>query len=247
MLRSIHERMNVARGERGQMLVMFAAGLAAFLGLVGMSVDIGRVVYTRTDLQKVADAAALAGSQDLPNSATAATASANAFVTANGGSAATVTVSTTGQANDTITVQASKAVSYQFLKFVGLSGATPTAQASVQVQVVTGYRFDEDDIFPYAIWGGERAPGFTNSCPYNICAGSTQVFRSNGYQNATHATGTDWDVNGNSFKGYFHHGGEVVQAGNNWQTFSSGGNAIGQEPTAALDAHLASGEPIILP
>lgn len=247
MLRTVFSKLRPIRGDGGQVLVLFAAGAVGFVALVGMAADVGKVVSARTDLQKVADAAAFAGAQDLPYSTSAANASASSYVTANGGSSPTISITTTSQANDTIEVRVSRAVDYAFLKLVGLNGATPGAKAKVQVQVVTGYQFDNQDIFPYAIWGGQRTAGFTNGCPYNICTGSTQVFRSNNYQNASHATGTDWAVNGNNFKGYFHHGGQVVQAGNNWQTFSSGGNAIGQEPTAALDAHLASGEPIILP
>ena len=72
------------QGERGQALVLFAAGLVAFLGLVGMSVDVGRVMFTRTDLQKIADSGALAGAQDLPLSVVAATTSANTYASSNG-------------------------------------------------------------------------------------------------------------------------------------------------------------------
>ncbi len=119
--------------ERGQSLVLFAAGLAAFCGLVGMAVDIGQVVYTRTDLQKVADAAAMAGAQDLP-SASGATYSANSFVAQNGDedTTATVSISQSYSSNDTITVTARKRVNYTFLKVIGLGGADVTASASAR-------------------------------------------------------------------------------------------------------------------
>jgi len=231
---------------------MFALGLAGFMGIVGMSVDIGRLVYTRTELQKEADAAALAGAQDLaqasPNTATART-TADSYVTKGGGApcAGCVTFSQTTSANDTITVVAKRRVDYSFLKVIGMTGADATATAKARVSVVTGYTFDDADIFPYSVWGGQRTTP-NNGCDYQICMGSTQTYRANNFQSASHATGADWAVNGNNFKGYFHHGGAVTQLDpNTWQTFSSGGNAIGQEPTAMLDAHIASGKPIIVP
>jgi Flp pilus assembly protein TadG len=231
---------------------LFALGLAGFMGLVGMSVDVGRVVYTRTELQKEADAAALAGAQDLaqlsPDTG-AAQASADSYVTKGGGTpcAGCVTFSSTTSANDTITVVTRRHVDYSFLKVIGMTGADPSATAKARVSVVTGLTFDDADILPYTVWGGQRTTP-NNGCPYQICMGSTQTYRANNFQSASNATGTDWAVNGNNFKGYFHHGTGVTQLDSNtWQTFSSGGNAIGQEPTAMLDAHIASGEPIIVP
>jgi hypothetical protein len=52
----------------------------------------------------------------------------------------------------------------------------------------------------------------------------------------------------NNFKGFFNGGSGIVQIDpNTWQTFASGGNSTGNEPTAALDAHVASGVPIVVP
>lgn len=53
--------------ESGQSLVLFAAGLIVFLGLVAMSVDVGRLVWARTQVQAAVDAAALAAAQSLPD------------------------------------------------------------------------------------------------------------------------------------------------------------------------------------
>ena len=54
-------------GEDGQALVLFAAGLIGFLGLVAMSIDVGRLVWARTAIQGAVDAAALAGAQSMTN------------------------------------------------------------------------------------------------------------------------------------------------------------------------------------
>src|SRR5690349_25026251 len=98
--------------ETGQALVLFAVGLVAFCGLVGMSVDIGKMVFTRTDVQKIADASALAGAQDLPGSTANATTSANSYATKNGASSNTVTF---GSGNTTIKVKATRHIEYMFL------------------------------------------------------------------------------------------------------------------------------------
>ncbi len=125
--------------EKGQALILYAAGLAAFCGLVGMAVDVGQIVYTRTNMQKVADAAAMAGAQDLPSSS-AATASANTYVTANGDSdtSATISVSQTYSNNDTITVTATKHVEYTFLKVIGMSGREVSATAKARAGTYSG-------------------------------------------------------------------------------------------------------------
>jgi Putative Flp pilus-assembly TadE/G-like len=80
--------------EDGQALVLFAAGLVAFLGLVGLSVDVGHRLWARTDQQKAADAAAVAGinkfldTQSIP----LAKAAAQEYATLNGYSGAQVVV-----------------------------------------------------------------------------------------------------------------------------------------------------------
>ena len=51
--------------ESGQVLVLFGGGLVAFMGLVSLATDVGSIVYTRTKLQSGADAAVLAGIQEL--------------------------------------------------------------------------------------------------------------------------------------------------------------------------------------
>lgn len=58
--------------EQGQALVLFAGGLVIFLGFVAMSIDVGRFVWARTQMQAAVDAAALAAAQSMPDQADAA-------------------------------------------------------------------------------------------------------------------------------------------------------------------------------
>ncbi|HET7738479.1 MAG TPA: pilus assembly protein TadG-related protein [Tepidiformaceae bacterium] len=127
--------------ESGQSLVLFALGTVAFIALVAMSVDVGRLVFARTDLQKAADAAAFAGIQELPESAMAAQAVAESYVALNvGGRGATpdVVVSQTYSYNDTIAVTASREVDFHFLKVIGMERSTVRATAKVTVSGYTG-------------------------------------------------------------------------------------------------------------
>ena len=127
--------------DRGQALVLFAGGLVGFLGLVGLSIDVGQMVQARTDAQKTADAAAFAGAQDLTNAA-AAKASAEDWVEYNGSATtdAEITVSQTSSTNDTIEVKVNRKVNFTFLKALGISGTTMSAKAKVRVASFSGGR-----------------------------------------------------------------------------------------------------------
>ena len=227
----------LSHSERGQALVLFAAGLVAFLGLVGMSVDVGRVMYTRTDLQKIADAAALAGAQDLPASSTsAATDSATTFGSYNGSASLLVTFSDTFAVNDTITVKATRHVPYNFLKFVGLSGAPVSAEATAKGAIpktITGYNLNK--VAPFIIWGGSRQSEVNAgdaACALHVCVGSSYTFMSAVWMNKQgKPTAPDWTASDSmNFKGDVNHGAgaPVSQIG---ETFSVGGLGSVTVPT----------------
>jgi hypothetical protein len=55
------------RGERGQVLVLVILFLVVLLGMAAMVVDVGYAYYAHRSLQASADAAALAGAQELPD------------------------------------------------------------------------------------------------------------------------------------------------------------------------------------
>ena len=248
-MRSIWPFRKTWQGDSGQVMVLFAGGLVALFGFVGMSVDVGNLVYTRTILQRTADAAALAGAQDLPTSATALSV-ANQYVTLNGGADCQPSCATVNGSATSITVTPTRYVDYFFLRVLGMDGANVNARATAKTTVVTGFAFDSVDVFPYAVWGGNPSyPGCGN--PYGICAGASKTYRSNQWDNQvapSQKQNGNWSVPGNDFKGYFN----VSQSGNVYQSdpnqqYSFGGNATGQQPIDALHAHYLSGVPIILP
>jgi Flp pilus assembly protein TadG len=63
--------MRRTRGERGQILPLVALALVVLLGISAFAIDVGFAYYAKRQLQSATDAAALAGAQDLPNTATA--------------------------------------------------------------------------------------------------------------------------------------------------------------------------------
>lgn len=55
-----------ARAESGQVIVLLAFTLAVLLGMAALTIDVGFAYYTQRALQASADAAALAGAQEMP-------------------------------------------------------------------------------------------------------------------------------------------------------------------------------------
>jgi Flp pilus assembly protein TadG len=211
-------------GVEGQVLLLFAAGLVGFCGIVGLAVDVGQVVFTRTDLQKIADASALAGSQDLPNSTTNATASAGTYASDNGVASTAVTF---GSGNTTITVKATRHVDYTFLKVLGLSGTdvSATATAKATQQTITGYAWA--NVAPFVIWGGlqKNKVDADQGCPYHTCVGKSYTFWSNQWlKDSGTPIGPDWSAaNSNNFKGDVQHGNGAT-SNEIGDIFSDGGN-----------------------
>jgi hypothetical protein len=62
---------NRPQEERGQVIVLVVVMLVVLLGFAALVVDVGYAYYAHRSLQASADAAALAGAQELPNSAAA--------------------------------------------------------------------------------------------------------------------------------------------------------------------------------
>src|SRR5215472_970415 len=59
--------------QRGSILVQFTITLAAIMGMIGLALDGGRYFMLHNDLQKLADAAALAGAAQLDGTVNALT------------------------------------------------------------------------------------------------------------------------------------------------------------------------------
>lgn len=93
------------RNERGQVFAFTAIALVALVGLGAFVLDVGAWFRADRELQKVADAGALAGAQELPDDPGKAIAVARSYITKNGGPTPTsVIVSSDKGTNDTLRV-----------------------------------------------------------------------------------------------------------------------------------------------
>lgn len=117
--------------ERGQSLALFALATVVFVALVGIAVDVGAALYTRTDLQKTADAAALAAAQDLPDRSAAAQTAAE-YVRANTASDGLTTEATFDSATEptSVRVRVSRTVPTVFTRIIGFDAWQVSASAT---------------------------------------------------------------------------------------------------------------------
>ena len=124
------------RGESGQGLVVGTLVMVMILGFAAMTVDVGLFLHEKRELQNAADAAALAGVQELPFSAADAEFIAQEWAENNGIGAdelEAIEISTTHVANDTITVRVKRDVPFIFARVLGLSGDTMRADATARI------------------------------------------------------------------------------------------------------------------
>ena len=123
--------------ERGSVAVVTAVMMVPMLGFAAFAVDMGNWYQARKAAQAAADAGALAGAQDLPNSSSTATTDATTYSNKNLAgriSAASVSVTTPYNSNSNqikVTVTASNVPSI-FGNLLGISSETITASAVAQ-------------------------------------------------------------------------------------------------------------------
>src|SRR5438477_10854811 len=104
------------RNDNGQATVITVVFLVVLLGMAALVLDIGSWYRADRSTQSTADAAALAGAQALPSSATNANTLSLQYVTKNGGGTPAVTFSTKYLTNDTVKVNVTKPAKGVFTK-----------------------------------------------------------------------------------------------------------------------------------
>jgi Flp pilus assembly protein TadG len=121
--------------ERGQAFVLTAVAMVMVLGMAALVLDVGNWFRDKRRLQGTADAAALAGAQQLPDNAAGAKAMALNYANQNGGdvAGANIVITSVYQANDTIAVKGQRNDSAIFSKVLGNIGANITANAKARV------------------------------------------------------------------------------------------------------------------
>jgi putative Flp pilus-assembly TadE/G-like protein len=123
------------KSEGGQAIVLMTLSLVVILGMAALVLDVGNWFHTKRRLQGTADAAALAGAQELPDNPSAAQTMAMSYANQNGGdvAGANIVVSSTVLPNDTISVRARKTDPGFFSNIFGIASADIDARAKARV------------------------------------------------------------------------------------------------------------------
>lgn len=117
------------RDENGQSLVLVALLLVVLMGIIALVIDLGLMQSAKAKMQNAADAAALAGAQDLPNIAKAINTAEN-FARLNGVSDGNITATTPYKDDPAmIKVVCTKNVPYSFARILEFTSVNVSAQA----------------------------------------------------------------------------------------------------------------------
>ena len=151
------------------MLVLVTVGMVALLGFAGLSVDLGSWYHQQRSEQATADAAALAGAQDLPDDPSSAAANAMQYANANGAglSPSDIVISSDRAPNDTISVRVGKEAPAVFTKLFGIAAVTLHANAAARSDGVSSAEY----VAPVAVSSKHPMLG----CTPPPCAGATQL------------------------------------------------------------------------
>jgi Flp pilus assembly protein TadG len=119
--------------RRGQVMVLFALSAVALVGVMSLGADVGVLYYNWGQLQKAADAAALAGASYLPNDTTTATSTAQTYATNNGVLASDIITATPINGNSQFQVTLQRTVPYSFARVLGLTDGYVKVSATASI------------------------------------------------------------------------------------------------------------------
>jgi hypothetical protein len=128
--------------ENGQAMVLTVLFLAGLLGMAALVLDVGSWFREKRQLQSTADAAALAGAQQLPGSPASATSLAITYADTNGRpiTGSDVSISSDYSTNDTIRVQTHSTAPGFFSQVFGIAhvdvGASAAARTALASQAM---------------------------------------------------------------------------------------------------------------
>jgi len=121
----------VLSNEKGSVIVFVALAMVVLLGIAAIVVDVGLLYFNRIALSNAADAAALAGAQELPDNPGQAEAEAVSYAVKNG--AEETRVVTTFPDSHSIKVTVSRTVPLGFAKVFGIASSDVSASATATV------------------------------------------------------------------------------------------------------------------
>jgi Flp pilus assembly protein TadG len=131
------------RSESGQAVVLSVVWMIVLLGMAGLVIDVGSWYRSQRDLQADADAAALAGAQELPNNTSTASGQATTYALKNGFTlpASGITISGTVVPDDSITVKVDKNAPTFFAKVFGVATVPVRAEATAKSSLIGSAKY----------------------------------------------------------------------------------------------------------
>ncbi len=138
------QRASVAgRDEAGQAAVLSVVWLLVLLGFAGFVIDVGSWYRAQRNLQAQADASALAGAQELPQSTATAGSEAQQFATKNGFTlpVSDITFSGTTAPDDSITVKVNSTAPTFFSRVFGITSVAVRATAQAKSSLMGQARY----------------------------------------------------------------------------------------------------------
>ncbi len=137
--------MNRLRSERGQALVLTTLFVVALLGMAALVLDLGTWFRAQRDMQAVADSAALAGAQALPESTSESSSLAAQYAAKNSGPSPGVAFSsgagTSAGRPNRITVSLEEPAPGFFAKVFGVNTVQIRARATARAGVMGSARY----------------------------------------------------------------------------------------------------------
>ncbi|WP_418791040.1 pilus assembly protein TadG-related protein [Phosphitispora sp. TUW77] len=127
------------RSEKGQVIVILALAFTVLLGFVGLAVDTGVMYLEHNRLVRAADAAALAGAQELPANPSLAEEMAGEYAAMNGIEPEQLSINISDD-NKSISVSADKTVNLVFAKVFGFDSRQVSTEVSASVAAVKSLR-----------------------------------------------------------------------------------------------------------
>lgn len=127
----------IMKNEKGSVIIIVAAAMVLLLGIAALVVDVGVLFYNKVALSNAADAAALAGVQELPHDHTKARETAEAYAVSNGVETGQVLAEVLPDGRS-IRVATSRVVPLGFARILGFSSTKVTADAKASVGSTKG-------------------------------------------------------------------------------------------------------------
>jgi len=127
---------NLLKDERGSVVVIVTLAMTVILGITSLVTDVGLMYLTRTKLQTMVDAAALAGMQDIPKGFSVAQETTKQWAIQNGAKEEELQITGTGNEMK-LTIKADRKVNLLFARVLGIQSSNITAQATAQAGYMT--------------------------------------------------------------------------------------------------------------